>query len=165
MNEVHQRHRTTVTTPSDTEIVIEREFDAPRELVWKAYTDVELLPEWLGPREMTMTVDHFDLRPGGSYRFTHRDPSGNEFVFFGEIRRVEEPTLIERTFAWEGMPGKESLDRAEFHELDGGRTKLVVISVFESKEDRDGMLQSGMERGVSDSYDRLDEVFARQRAE
>ena len=164
MNEVHQKHETMITTPSDTEIVIEREFDAPRELVWEAYTDPSLLPEWLGPRELTMTVDEFDFRPGGSYRFTHRDPDGNEFVFFGVTREVREPELIERTFAWEGMPGKESIDRAEFQELDGGRTKLVVTSIFQSKEDRDGMLQSGMERGVRDSYERLDELFARQQA-
>jgi uncharacterized protein YndB with AHSA1/START domain len=163
-NEVHERHKTSITTPSDTEIRIERNFDAPRQLVWEAYTDPELLPEWLGPRELTMSVDRFDFRPGGSYRFTHRDSEGNEFVFFGEIREVEEPKVIVRTFAWEGMPGKQSVERAEFEELDGERTRLVVTSSFESKEDRDGMLQSGMERGVVDSYARLDELFERQQA-
>lgn len=163
-NEVHERHKTSITTPSDTEIRIERTFDAPRQLVWEAYTDPELLPEWLGPRELTMTVDEFDLRPGGSYRFTHRDSEGNEFVFFGELREVEEPNLIVRTFAWEGMPGKFSVERAEFEELDGDRTRIVVTSSFDSKEDRDGMLQSGMERGVVDSYSRLDELFERQQS-
>jgi len=163
-NEVHERHKTSITTPSDTEIRIERTFDAPRQLVWEAYTDPELLPEWLGPRELTMTVDEFELRPGGSYRFTHRDSEGNEFVFFGELREVEEPNLIVRTFAWEGMPGKFSVERAEFEELDGDRTRIVVTSSFDSKEDRDGMLQSGMERGVVDSYSRLDELFERQQS-
>jgi len=163
-NEVHERHKTSITTPSDTEICIERTFDAPRQLVWEAYTDPELFPEWLGPRELTMTVEEFDLRPGGSYRFTHRDSEGNEFVFFGELREVEEPNLIVRTFAWEGMPGKFSVERAEFEELDGDRTRIVVTSSFDSKEDRDGMLQSGMERGVVDSYSRLDELFERQQA-
>jgi uncharacterized protein YndB with AHSA1/START domain len=163
-NEVHERHKTSITMPSDTEIRIERTFDAPRQLVWEAYTDPELLPEWLGPRELTMTVDEFDLRPGGSYRFTHRDSEGNGFVFFGELREVEEPNLIVRTFAWEGMPGKFSVERAEFEELDGDRTRIVVTSSFDSKEDRDGMLQSGMERGVVDSYSRLDELFERQQS-
>jgi uncharacterized protein YndB with AHSA1/START domain len=157
-------NETSITTPSDTEIRIERTFDAPRALVWEAYTDPELLPEWLGPRELEMTVDEFDLRPGGSYRFTHADSDGNKFVFFGELREVEEPELIGRTFGWEGMPGKVSVERAEFEELDGGRTRIVVTSSFDSKEDRDGMLQSGMERGVIDSHARLDELFARQRA-
>jgi uncharacterized protein YndB with AHSA1/START domain len=163
-NDVHERHKTAITTPSDTEIRIERTFDAPRGLVWEAYTDAELLSEWLGPRELTMTVDEFDFRPGGSYRFTHRDSDGNEFVFFGEFREVEEPEFMVRTFQFEGMPGKVSVERAELEELDGERTKIVVTSVFDSKEDRDGMLQSGMERGVVDSYARLDELFARQQA-
>ena len=87
-NEVHERNKTSITTPSDTEIRIERTFDAPRGVVWEAYSDPELLPEWLGPRELTMTVDELDVRPGGSYRFTHRDSEGNEFVFFGEFREV-----------------------------------------------------------------------------
>jgi len=156
------QNETSITTPSDTEIRIEREFDAPRSLVWEAYTDPELLPEWLGPRELSMTIDEFDCRSGGSYRFTHSDAEGNTFVFFGELREVREPELIERTFAWEGMPGKQSVERAEFEELDGGRTRLVVTSTFDSKEDRDGMLQSGMDRGVNDSYERLDELFARR---
>jgi uncharacterized protein YndB with AHSA1/START domain len=160
-NHVHQRNKTSITTPSDAEIRIERTFDAPRELVWEAYTDAELLPQWLGPRELTMTVDEFDCRSGGSYRFTHRDSDGNEFVFFGEIRTVEEPELIVRTFAWEGMPGKQSVERAAFEELDGDRTRIIVTSTFDSKEDRDGMLRSGMERGVNDSYERLDELLAR----
>ena len=163
-NEVHERHKTSITTPSDTEIRIERTFDAPRQLVWEAYTDPELLPEWLGPRELTMTVDEFDLRPGGSYRFTHRDSEGNEFVFFGELREVEEPNLIVRTFAWEGMPGKFSVERAEFEELEGDRTRIVVTSSFDLKEDRDGMLESGMEHGVVESYTRLDELFERQQS-
>jgi uncharacterized protein YndB with AHSA1/START domain len=156
------QNETSITTPSDTEIRIEREFDAPRSLVWEAYTDPQLLPEWLGPRELSMTIDEFDCRSGGSYRFIHSDAEGNTFVFFGQLREVREPELIERTFAWEGMPGKQSVERAEFEELDGGRTRLVVTSTFDSKEDRDGMLQSGMDRGVNDSYERLDELFARQ---
>jgi uncharacterized protein YndB with AHSA1/START domain len=163
-NEVHERHKTSITTPSDTEIRIERVFDAPRQLVWDVYHDPELLPEWLGPRELTTTVEQFDVRAGGSYRFIHTAADGSEFVFFGEIREVAEPEYVVRTFAWEGMPGKQSVERAEFEELDDGRTRLVITSTFESKEDRDGMLESGMERGVNDSFERLDDVLARQQA-
>jgi uncharacterized protein YndB with AHSA1/START domain len=162
MNEVHERNKTSVTTPTDTEIRIERTFEAPRQLVWDAYHDPALIPEWLGPRELTTTVGEFDLRPGGSYRFVHRAPDGSEFVFFGEFREVEEPNLTVRTFAWEGMPGKQSIERVEFEELDDGRTRIVITSTFESKEDRDGMLESGMEKGLNESFERLDEVLARQ---
>jgi uncharacterized protein YndB with AHSA1/START domain len=161
-SDVHELHTTSITTPSDTEIRIERTFDAPRELLWKAYTDPELLPEWLGPRDLTMSVDAMDLRPGGSYRYTHRDSAGNEYVFFGEYREVEPPKLLGRTFEFEGMPGVTSIERAEFEELDGERTKIVVTSAFPSKEDRDNMLQSGMERGVNEGYERLDELLARR---
>ncbi len=163
-NHVRESGKTAITTPSDTEIRIERTIDAPRDLVWEAYTDAELLTQWLGPREMSMTVEEYDVRPGGSYRFTHRDAEGNEFVFFGDILEVEEPNRLARTFAWEGMPGKQSIERAEFEELDDGRTRIVVVSTFDSKEDRDGMLQSGMERGVNDSYERLDELVAQHQA-
>jgi uncharacterized protein YndB with AHSA1/START domain len=161
-NEVHERHKTSITTPSDTEIRIERVFDAPRQLVWDAYHDPELLPEWLGPRELTTTVEEFDFRAGGSYRFLHTAPDGSEFVFFGDFREVVEPDYVVRTFGWEGMPGKQSVERAEFEELDGGRTRIVVTSTFDSKEDRDGMLQSGMEQGVNEGFERLDELLARQ---
>jgi uncharacterized protein YndB with AHSA1/START domain len=155
---------TSITTPSDTEIRIERIIAAPRSLVWEAYTDPELLARWLGPRDLSMTVDEYGLRPGGSYRFTHRDADGQPFVFFGEILEVDEPNALARTFAWEGMPGKSSTERAEFDDVDGGRTRIVVTSSFDSREDRDGMLESGMESGVNESYERLDELVAGQMA-
>jgi uncharacterized protein YndB with AHSA1/START domain len=155
---------TSITTPSDTEIRIERIIAAPRSLIWEAYTDPELLARWLGPRDLSMTVDEYDLRPGGSYRFTQRDADGQPFVFFGEILEVDEPNALARTFAWEGMPGKSSTERAEFDELDGRRTRIVVTSSFDSREDRDGMLESGMESGVNESYERLDELVAGQMA-
>jgi len=111
-----------------------------------------------------MTVDEFDFRPGGSYRFVHRAPDGQEFAFFGEIREVDEPNYVVRTFAWEGMPGKQSVERADFEELEDGRTRVVILSRFESKEDRDGMIESGMERGVNEGFERLDELLARRQA-
>jgi uncharacterized protein YndB with AHSA1/START domain len=155
-------HKTSVTTPSATEIRIERTFDAPRELVWEAYTDPETLGQWLGPHGHSMTIES-DLREGGSYRWLdHFDDQ--EMVFFGEFLEVREPEVIAATFAWEGSGYPPSIDRTEFIEVDGGRTKLVTLSKFESQELRDGMLQSGMERGVNDGYDKLDAILARMDA-
>ena len=84
-------------------------------------------------------------------------------MFFGQITEVEEPTSLGRTFAWEGMSGEPSVERLELEELDGERTRLVTVSTFESQADRDAMLAGGMEQGVNESYERLDELAARQR--
>ena len=154
-------HRTSITTPSDTEIRIERTFDAPRELVWEAYTDPESMGEWLGPHGHAIAVEH-DLRTGGTYRWVDRFDD-QEMVFFGEFLEVREPELLAATFSWEDSGVPPSIDRTEFIEVEGGRTKLVTISTFERKEYRDGMLQSGMERGVNDGYDKLDEILARRK--
>jgi uncharacterized protein YndB with AHSA1/START domain len=159
--ETNTRHPTTVTTPSDTEVRIEREFDAPRELVFEAYTDPELLAEWLGPRRLTMTVQEMDVRAGGSYRYTHEDEEGS-YVFFGEFREVDPPRLLVQTFQWEGNDAPSSVDRVEFEELDGNRTRIVVTGTFDSKESRDAMLEAGMEKGVREGYEKLDELLARR---
>lgn len=153
-------HKTSITTPSDTEIRIERTFDAPRELLWEAFTDAETLGEWLGPHGHRLEVE-MDPRPGGTYRWLDRSDSG-EWVFFGEYLEVREPEVLVTTFAWEDSGFPPSTDRTEFHEIDGGRTKLVTISTFETKELRDGMLESGMEIGVNDGYDKLDAIVARR---
>jgi uncharacterized protein YndB with AHSA1/START domain len=157
------RNPTTVTTPSDTEIRIERDFDAPRVLVWEAYTNPELMTEWLGPRRLTMTVEEMDVRIGGSYRYTHRSPDSGPFVFFGEFREVEPPRLLVQTFQFEGNEHPPSLDRVEFEELEGNRVRIVVTASFDSTEARDAMLRAGMERGVSEGYEKLDELLARRR--
>lgn len=151
-------HKTSITTPSDTEIRIERTFDAPRELLWEAHTDAETLGAWLGPHGSDMKVE-MDPRPGGTYRWTGSAGDG-EYVFFGEYREVREPDVLEMTFAWENSGYPPSIERTEFHELGGGRTKLVTISTFETKELRDGMLESGMEKGVNDGYNKLDAILA-----
>jgi uncharacterized protein YndB with AHSA1/START domain len=150
-----------VTTPSDREIRIEREFDAPRDRVFALMTDPELIPEWYGPRSMTTVVDHMDVRPGGSWRFVAKSPDGSEMAFQGEYREVTPPERLVQTFGWEGMPGHASVETAVFEELEGGRTKITVTSVFETNEDRDGMLASGMEGGMNETYDRFDELLAR----
>jgi uncharacterized protein YndB with AHSA1/START domain len=152
---------TIISTPSDTEIRIERSFDAPRELVWEVYTDPQAMGEWLGPRDQKVTVDEMDLRPGGSYRWSAKMSDGTPIAFFGEYSVVDPPHVLEGTFSWDHSEAEPAVDRAEFQEADGGeRTRLVVISTFATKEDRDGMLQSGMERGMNDGFDALDELLA-----
>jgi len=155
------KNRTSITTPTDTTIRMERVFDAPRELVWAAYTDPELLSEWLGPKDRAITVAEMDLRVGGRYRWTTPGDDGEELAFYGEIRELREPEAIEQTFEFSGVPGSVSVDRVEFEELEGGRTRAVTISTFDSKEERDGKLHSGMEKGVVEGYEKLDEVLER----
>ena len=147
--------------PGKQEIIIEREFDVPRELVFKAFTDPKLYVQWLGPRRLTMRLEKFEPRNGGSWRYISKDPENNEFAFHGVNHEVLSPERIIGTFEFEGLPekGHVVLQTARFEELPGNRTKLVSQSVFQSVADRDGMLQSGMEEGVNDSYDRLDELL------
>ena len=157
-------NKTTITAePGKQEIIITREFDAPRELVFKAHTDPELYVQWLGPRELTMTLETFEPRNGGSYRYIQKDHDGNEYAFHGVNHEVLAPERIIGTFEFEGLPekGHVILGTLKFETLPGNRTKLVSQSVFQSVADRDGMLRSGMERGVNDGYDRLDEILAK----
>jgi uncharacterized protein YndB with AHSA1/START domain len=149
-----------ITLPTDREIHIERVFDAPRDRVFAAYTDPELIPEWYGPRDQTTIVDVMDVRAGGSWRFIMRGSDGSETAFRGTYREVSPPERIVQTWEWEGMPGHVSVETAEFEDL-GDRTKVVTTSVFHTPEERDGMLQSGMERGMNETYARLDELLAR----
>jgi len=151
---------TTVTTPSDREIVSERVFDAPRDRVFAAFTDPELIPQWWGPRDQTTIVDQMDVRPGGAWRFVIRDSDGAENGFRGTYREVSPPERIVQTFEWEGMPGHVLVETVTLEDL-GGRTKMTNISLFHTTEERDGMLASGMESGMSESHDRLDELLAK----
>jgi uncharacterized protein YndB with AHSA1/START domain len=151
----------TVTTPTDREIHIEREFDAPRDRVFAAWTDPALLPQWWGPRDTTTIVDHVDVKTGGTWRVVIRSADGSETGFRGVYREVTPPERIVQTFEWEGMPGHVSIETAEFVDL-GDRTKVIATSLFHTTEERDGMLQSGMEKGMNESYQRLDELLAKQ---
>jgi len=147
-----------LSTPSDREIVMTRLFAAPRELVFKACSSCEHLARWLGPRSMTMVACEMGFRPGGKYRYVHRAPDGAEYGFRGEIREIEPPVRVVQTFEFEAMPGHISVETLTLEEMDG-RTKMTVRSVYATPDDRDGMLQSGMEAGVRDSYDRLEEYL------
>ncbi len=144
------------------EIFIEREFDAPRELVFRAVMDPKLVTQWWGPRYYTTVVDKMEPRSGGQWRFINRDNEGHNFAFHGVYHEVLPPERVIDTFEFEGMPetGHASLETMKLEELPGGRTKLTVQSVFQSVVDRDAMLSSGMEEGVKDTYNRLEEVLA-----
>ncbi len=153
---------TTVTAePGKQELFITREFDAPRDIVFKAFTDPEILLQWLGPCDLSMKVDKFDARSGGEWRFLHIDKNGNEFGFHGVTHEHLAPERLIRTFEFEGLPetGHVVLETAKFEALPNERTKLTIQSVFQSVADRDGMVMSGMERGVTESHQKLDELF------
>lgn len=149
----------TLTLPTDTQIVMERLFDAPRELVFRAYTDPELIPQWWGLRAATTSIDTLDLRAGGQWRWVQTMPDGTEFAFRGEYREIAPPERVVSTFEFEGMPGHIAEDAAVLTEVDG-KTLLTVTSTFASKEDRDGMIASGMEGGAAETWDRLAELLA-----
>jgi uncharacterized protein YndB with AHSA1/START domain len=156
-------NRTTITAePGKLDLFIIREFEAPRELVFKAYTDPELVKQWLGPRGLKMTIERFESKDGGTYRYIHEDPQGNKFAFRGVNHEVRTPERIIGTFEFEGLPerGHVALQTARFEALPDGRTRVTSQSVFQSVTDRDGMLQSGMERGVNQGFERLDELLA-----
>lgn len=146
----------TVSTPSDREIVLIREFDAPRALVFDALSSPEHVRHWWGQAGSTLAQCEMDFRPGGKWRFVERDKDGQEWGFRGEVREIARPERIVQTFEFEGMPGHISVETMRLEDLAGGRTRITVTSLFDSVEDRDGMLQSGMEKGAGESYDRLE---------
>jgi uncharacterized protein YndB with AHSA1/START domain len=152
--------KTDITAPpAIPQIIIAREFDGPADLVFRAYTEPELLVQWLGPRDLTLTVDRYDIRDGGKWRYVHRDAEGNEHGFHGVFHGDPSPDAIVQTFEYEGVPGHVKLDTVTFEDRHG-RTLVRTVSSFQSLEDRDGMIASGMERGVVDSGERLDALLA-----
>ena len=157
------KNKTTITVePGKQELFITREFDAPRELVYKAHIDPNLYVQWLGPRGYEMILETFEPRSGGRYRYIHKDKDGNEFGFHGVFHEISEELLIQ-TFEFEGLPerGHVILDTMRLEELPGNRTRATIQSVYQSVSDRDGMVQSGMEHGVNDGYERLDELLVK----
>ncbi len=150
-----------LTTPGDREIHVERVFDSPRERVFAAHTDPELIPQWWGPHGTTTIVEELDARTGGAWRFVSENPDGSRIVFRGIFREVTPPERIVQTFEWDGMPGYVSVDSATFEDL-GEQTKVVSTTIFYAAEERDGMLESGMEKGMNETFERLDELLAKQ---
>lgn len=139
-------------------IDITREFDAPRDLVYRAYTDPELLVQWLGPRKYKMTVESWDLRDGGKWRFIHYDDEGHSYGFHGVFHGSQTPDGMLQTWEFEGSPGNVSLESLVLEERDG-KTVVRNHAVYQSVEARDAMVESGMEGGVNDGFDRLDELL------
>lgn len=157
-----RNNKTKITAePGKQEIWIEREFDAPRELVFKVCTDPKLVPLWWGPRDHSTEVDKVDVRSGGAWRFIHTDKNGNKTGFHGVYHEVLAPSRVIDTFEWEGLPetGHVILETAKYEQLPGDRTKLTVQQVFQSVADRDGMVQSGQEKGLKETHERLDELL------
>lgn len=150
-----------IVDPGKQELFVTREFEAPRELVFKAFTDPELYVRWFGPRYLTTTLDTFEPTSGGRWRAIQKDPDGNEYGFHGVHHEVLAPERIIGTFEFEGLPesGHVLLQTIKFEALPGGRTRMTAQSVFQTVEDRDGMVQAGMESGTVDSYARLDEIL------
>jgi uncharacterized protein YndB with AHSA1/START domain len=163
---MRSKNKTTITIePGKQDLIITREFDAPRELVFKAHTDPKLYVQWLGPRGYEMILETFEPRSGGRYRYIHKDKDGNAFAFHGVFHEMSEELMIQ-TFEFEGLPepGHVTLDSMRLEELPGDRTRVTIHSVFQSVSDRDGMIQSGMERGVNEGYERLDEVLEKRQS-
>ena len=155
-------NKTVITAePGKQELFITREFEAPRQLVFRAYTEADLYEKWLGPNDLSMTIEKMEAFDGGSYRFLHaRD--GHVYAFHGVYHEVLAPERIIGTFEFDGLPekGHVIMGTTKFEDLGGGRSRIMHQSVFQSVNDRDGMIQSGMERGVVEGYEKLDNVLA-----
>ena len=159
----HKKNPTIITAePGKQELFITREFEAPRELVFRAHTDPDLYAQWLGPRGLTTTFEIFEPVSGGRWRFTQKDEAGNEYAFHGVNHEVKTPERLIGTFEYEGLPesGHVILETIVFEGLPNGRSRIRSQSVFQSVADRDGMIESGMEHGVNEGYERLDEILA-----
>ena len=148
-----------VAEPGTPYIDMAREFDAPRERVFRAHCDPEIFSQWIGPERLETTIDHMEARTGGSYRFVQRE-GGNEYAFRGSFHEVVEPSRVVMTFEFEGAPGHVELDTSTFIALPDGRCRLEIHSTYESVAARDAMLQSGMETGVDEGYRQLDALLA-----
>jgi uncharacterized protein YndB with AHSA1/START domain len=145
-------------TPGIPQVIVEREFDAPAELLLRVHLDPELLKQWLGPRDLTLMIDRYETHNGGTWRFVNQDPVGNEYGFHGVFHGEPSIAGIVQTFEYEGAPGHVKLDTTTFEEREG-KTLLRTVSSFQSVDDRDVMVATGMERGLRDSGDRLDALL------
>ncbi|HKP61760.1 MAG TPA: SRPBCC family protein [Polyangiales bacterium] len=151
--------KATLSTPTDREIRTERIFNAPRERVWKAMTNPELIAQWWG-RGNKLVIERFEFTRGGHWRFVEHSQQG-EHGFEGRYREITPPERVVQTFEWDGMPGHVVVETMTLEDLGDGRTKLVNVSLFHTTQERDGMLQSGMEGGMNESYAALDRVLAK----
>jgi uncharacterized protein YndB with AHSA1/START domain len=150
----------TITVPEGLPFIeMTREFDAPVEAVYRAHTEPDLLKQWLGPRGYDMSIENFEMKAGGRYRYLHTDPKGQSYAFNGVVHVARPNELIIQTFEFEGYPDVVSLETMRLEALGAGRTRLSIHSVYPSVEARDGMAESGMEQGVTEGYEKLDELL------
>lgn len=155
-------NKTEFTIPPNTHyIIMKRRFNAPRERVFEAYTDPELIPQWWGPRKYKTRVDQMEVKKGGLWRYVNIGQSGEEFAFNGVYHEITAPERLINTFEFEGAPGNVGLIVTHF-EAHGNETLLVEKSIYPSVEDRDGMAASGMQEGASETMDRFEEVLEAQ---
>jgi len=152
-----------ITVPAERQIRIERIFDAPRDQVWRALTEPDLIAQWWG-RGRKMVVERMEVKRGGHWRFVVDGKSGTQ-GFEGRYREVTPPSRIVWTFEWDGMPGHVAVDTIELVDLGDGRTRLINTSLFFTDEERDGAMNSGMSEGVIESYVALDGLLVRIEAE
>jgi uncharacterized protein YndB with AHSA1/START domain len=155
-------HKTVVEAdPVLPTVRIVRDFDAPPEKVFRAWVDPELVVAWLGPKDTTMRLDTWDARTGGSYRYA-AERGGEEIAsFYGSFHEVRPPSRLVQTFTYEGAPDGVSLDTATFEEIEPGRTRVTILSVVDTMELRDVIIASGMESGVVEGYEKLDDLLAK----
>lgn len=152
-------HPVTVTAEPGTPFIeIAREIDAPRDLVFRAYTEPDLLVRWLGPRTIAMTVEAWDVRDGGRWQYTHRDPAGHAYVFHGVFHGPQTPDRMTQTFEFDGAPGHVALSWVDFVEA-GGRTLILTRQVHQTVDARDAVVGSGMAAGMSEGFERLDDLL------
>jgi uncharacterized protein YndB with AHSA1/START domain len=147
-----------IAEPGSHAIHMSREFAAPRALVFKTFTDPALIPQWWGPSSVTTVVDRMEVKKGGVWRYLQRDAEGNEYGFHGVYHEIASPDRLVYTFEFEGMPGHVLLETITFEEQDG-RTTMIDLAVYQSVEDRDAMIQSGMESGAAESWDRFEALL------
>ena len=159
MNPTSTHETEIIADPKVPLVRIIREFDAPPDKVFRAHTDPELVVQWLGPRRHVMKIDHYDCRTGGSYRYVHAS-DGNEYGFHGSFHEVRPSELIVQTFTFEGFPDGVVLERLLLEDIGNRRTRLTATSLVDSFEARDAFVSSGMEGGIREGYERLDELLA-----
>jgi uncharacterized protein YndB with AHSA1/START domain len=148
-----------IAEPGKHVIVMRREFNAPRQRVFRALTDPTLIPRWWGPKDVTTIVDQIELRVGGVWHFTQCDTAGSEYPFFGVYHEISSPARLVYTFEFEGTPGQVMLETITLEEQNG-KTLMTDTCVYQSVEHRDQMIQAGMEGGTIDSWDRIDILLA-----
>jgi uncharacterized protein YndB with AHSA1/START domain len=164
MNADLQEHQpSVVTTPSDREVHIERIFDAPRDLIWRAFTEPELVAQWWG-RGNKLVIERMEVERGGHWRFVEHTDDGVH-GFEGRYREVTPPERLVWTFEWDGMPGYVAVDTTTLEDLGDGRTRVITDSLFHTTEERDGMINSGMQKGLDQSYAALDRLLAKLRSD